>query len=56
MEKQFYTCKKEKIDGHGWSDSGENDALALYVLHAFFPGQHLSAVFQDLTDSTKPPS
>lgn len=37
MEKQFYTCKKEKIDGHGWSDSGENDALALYVLHAFFP-------------------
>lgn len=43
------------MDGHGWSDGGEKDALAFSAMHPVFPGQHLSAPFQDLTDSTKPP-
>lgn len=43
------------MDGHGRSDGGEKDALAFSALHPVFPGQHLSAPFQDLTDSIKPP-
>lgn len=43
------------MDGHGWSNGGEKNALAFSAMHPVFPGQHLSAPFQDLTDSTKPP-
>lgn len=60
------TCKTEIIDptqlgGNergctNGTDSGENDASCLHEMQLLFPEQHLSALFQHLTDSTKPPA
>lgn len=60
------TCKTEIIDPTqlggaqpgctNGTDSGENEASCLDEMHPLFPQQHLSALFQHLTASTKPPA